>query len=95
MIVNGVNIFWGYDNLDKNIHNYIYDVGGANSKVILQDGYHTFNNLKTEFENHGNIELEKIDYNGKCTIKSDKQMNLKTLAPILDSRKTKLYLQIH
>ena len=83
MFLKAVSIFWDYDNLDKNIHNYIYDVGGANSKVILQDGYHTFDNLKTEFENQGNIELEEVDYNGKCTIKSDKQINLKTLGPIL------------
>ena len=90
IFVNAVNIFWNYDNLSKNTHNYIYDVGGANSKVILQDGYHTFINLKTEFENQGNIELEKVDYNGKCTIKSDKQMNLKTLGPILGFTENKI-----
>ena len=56
---------------------------GANKKINFKDGYYTFNILKTEFENVGNIELEQVDYSGKCKIKSDKELNLQTFATIL------------
>ena len=56
---------------------------GANKKINFKDGYYTFNILKTELENVGNIELKQVDYSGKCTIKSDKELNLQTFAPIL------------
>ena len=56
---------------------------GANTKVTFQKGYYTFNILKKEFENVGEIELEEIPFLGKCKIKTNKKMNLKTLSPIL------------
>ena len=83
MFVNSINIFWNYDNLKQNIHHYTYDTKGANTKINLKDGYYTFDLIKTEFENVGDIELEKVDYSGKCKIQSDKELNLQTFAPIL------------
>ena len=65
--------------MDKNIHQYAYD----NTKISLKDGYYTFNILKTQLENIGSIELEELDFSGKCTIKSDKTLNLQTLVPII------------
>ena len=76
--VNAVTIFWNYNNLSENIH-YTYN----NRKINLKDGYYTFDLLKTEFENVGDIELEKVEYNGKCKIQSDEDLNLQTIAPIL------------
>ena len=83
MFVKSISIFWNYNNLDANIHHYTYDTQGANTKIGFKDGYYTFNILKTEFENVGKIELEQIDFSGKCTIKSDKTLNLQTIGPIL------------
>ena len=82
MFVNAVTIFWNYNNLNQNIH-YTYDTKGANTKINLKDGYYTFDQIKTEFENVGDIKLEKVDYSGKCKIQSDKELNLQTFAPIL------------
>ena len=82
MFVKSTSIFWNYDNLNKNFH-YTYNTKGANTKINFKDGYYTFNILKTEFENVGNIELEQVDYSGKCKIKSDKELNLQTFGPIL------------
>ena len=79
MFVKSVSIFWNYNNLNKNIHHYTYD----GRKINFKDGYYTFNILKTEFENVGEIELEQVAYSGKCTIKSDKALNLQTFGPII------------
>ena len=70
IFVKSVSIFLNYDNLNKNIHHYTYDRKGANTKINFKDGYYTFNILK--------IELEQVDSTGKCTIKSDKELNLQT-----------------
>ena len=79
MFVKSVSTFSNYNNLDKNIHHYTYD----NRKIGFKDGYYTFNILKTGLENVGAIELEQIDFSGKCTIKSDKTLNLQSLGPII------------
>ena len=79
MFVKSISIFWNYNNLDANIHHYTYN----NTKIGFKDGYYTFNILKTEFENVGKIELEQVNYSGKCKIKSDKTLNLQTLGPII------------
>ena len=78
MFVKSVSIFLNYNNLHENIHYYTYD----NTKIDFKDGYYTFNILKTELENVGAIELEQVDFSGKCTIKSDKTLNLKTFGTI-------------
>ena len=83
MFVNSISIFWDYNNLDSNIHTYTYDTGGANTKIGFKDGYYTFNILKTEFEKTGSIEIKQLDFSGKCTIKTDKTINLQTIGPIL------------
>ena len=79
MFLKSVSIFWNYNNLYQDIHHYTYD----GRKVEFKDGYYTFNILKTEFENIGKIQHEKVKFSGKCTIKSDKTLNLKTFGPIL------------
>ena len=81
MYVKSVSIFWDYNNLDTSYF-YNYDVDGSNTKVTFKKGY-SFSSLKKEFENTGKIELEEIPYTGKCKLKSDKKINLKTLSPIL------------
>ena len=50
-----------FNNLYKNIYHYTYD----NRKINFNDGYYTFNILKTELENVGKIELEQIDFSKK------------------------------
>ena len=82
MFVKSASIFWDYNNLNETYF-YNYDVDGNNTKVTFKKGYYTFSSLKKEFENTGKIELEEIPFTGKCKIKSDKKMNLKTLSPIL------------
>ena len=82
MFIKSISIFLNYNNLNKDFH-YTYDTQGSNTKITFKDGYYTFNVLKTEFENVGNIELEKVDYSGKCKIKSDKELNLETFGVIL------------
>ena len=86
MFIKSISIFWNYNNLDKNIHHYTYD----STKIDFKDGYYTFNILKTELENVGAIELEQIDFSGKCTIKSDKTLNLKTFGPIIGFSENKV-----
>ena len=86
MFVKSVSVFWNYNNLHENIHYYTYD----NTKIDFKDGYYTFNILKTELENVGAIELEQIDFSGKCTIKSDKTLNLKTFGPIIGFSENKV-----
>ena len=78
--IKSVSIFWDYNNLEEKYF-YNYDIDSANKKVSFKEGYYTFHNLKTEFENVGNIELEQVSYSGKCKIRSDKKINLKTLGP--------------
>ena len=75
--------------MNKNFY-YNYDTTGENTKISFKDGYYTFNILKTEFENTGKIELEQVEYSGKCTIKSDKELNLKTLGPIIGFTENKV-----
>ena len=82
MYVKSVNIFWDYNNLNSSYF-YNYDVDGSNAKVTFKGGYYNFSSLKKEFENIGSIELEEIPFTGKCKLKTDKKMNLKTLSPIL------------
>ena len=82
MYIKNVNIFWDYNNLDSSYH-YNYDIDAANTKVSFSSGYYNFFLLKKEFENTGNIKLEEIPTEGKCKIKSDKKMNLKSIGPIL------------
>ena len=62
----------------------------ANTKVVFKKGYYTFDTLKKEFENTGKIELEAIESTGKCKLRSDKKMNLKTLGPILGFSENKV-----
>ena len=71
MFVKSTSVFWDYD------------VDGVNTKVTFKEGYYNFSSLKKEFENTGKIELEEIPFTGKCKLKTDKKMNLKTLSPIL------------
>ena len=75
MFIKSISIFWNYNNLNEDFH-YTHDMQGSNTKI-------KFKVLKTEFENVGNIELEKVDYSGKCKIKSDKELNLETFGVIL------------
>ena len=82
MFVKSTSIFWDYNNLDESYF-YNYDVDGNNTKVTFKEGYYNFSSLKKEFENTGEIELEEIPFTGKCKLKTDKKMNLKTLSPIL------------
>ena len=82
MYVKSASIFWDYNNLDETYF-YNYDVDGNNTKVTFKKGYYSFSSLKKEFENTGKIELEEIPFTGKCKIKSDKKINLKTLSPII------------
>ena len=82
MFLKSTHIFWDYNNLNSSYF-YNYDVDGRNTKVTFKEGYYSFPSLKKEFENTGQIELEEIPFTGKCKIKSDKKMNLKTLGPIL------------
>ena len=82
MFLKSASIFWDYNNLDESYF-YNYDVDGNNTKVTFKEGYYNFSSLKKEFENTGEIELEEIPFTGKCKLKTDKKMNLKTLSPIL------------
>ena len=82
MFVKSASVFWDYNNLDTSYF-YNYDVDGSNTKVTFKEGYYTFSSLKKQFENTGEIELEEIPFIGKCKLKTDKKMNLKTLSPIL------------
>ena len=86
MFVKSVSVFLNYNNLDQNIHHYTYD----NTKIGFKDGYYTFKILKTELENVGAIELEQVNFSGKCTIKSDKTLNLQTLGPIIGFSENKV-----
>ena len=82
MFLKSISIFWDYNNLNSNYF-YNYDIDSANTKVAFKEGYYSFSLLKKEFENTGKIELEEIPFTGKCKIKTDKKINLKTLGPIL------------
>ena len=82
MFLKSASIFWDYNNLSPSYF-YNYDVDGANTKITFKKGYYTFDILKKEFENVGKIQLEEISSSGKCKIKTDKKINLKTLGPIL------------
>ena len=89
IFVKSVSIFLNYNNLDQNT----YD----NTKIGFRDGYYTCNILKTEFENNkvvvkcgGAIELEQVDFSGKCTIKSHKTLNLQTFGPIIGFSENKI-----
>ena len=82
MFLKSATIFWDYNNLDESYF-YNYDVDGNNTKVTFKEGYYTFSSLKKEFENTGKIELEEEFETGKCKLKTDKKMNLKTTSPIL------------
>ena len=86
MFVKSVSVFLNYNNLDQNIHHYTYD----NTKIGFKDGYYTFKILKTELENVGAIELEQVNFSGKCTIKSDKTLNLQTFGPIIGFSENKV-----
>ena len=82
MFVKSVTIFWNYNNLDETYF-YNYDVDGVNTEVTFKEGYYTFDMFKNLFENIERIELEAETFSGKCKLKTDKKMNLKTLGPIL------------
>ena len=82
IFVKSVTVFLNYNNLDETYF-YNYDVDGTNRKVTFKEGYYTFSTLKNLFENIGSIELEEEKYTGKCKLRSDKKINLKTLGPIL------------
>ena len=82
MYIKSVSIFWDYNNLDETYF-FNYDVDNANTKVTYKKGYYTFNTIKKLMENVGNIDLEAIKETGKCKIRSDKKVNLKSLSPIL------------
>ena len=88
MFIKSVTIFWNYNNLDETYF-YNYDMDGVNTKVTFKEGYYTFDELKNLFENVGKIEMEAEKYTGKCKLKTDKKMNLKTLGPILGFSKNK------
>ena len=82
MFLKSIHIFWDYNNLNSNYF-YNYDIDSANTKVTFKEGYYNFSSLKKEFENTGKIQLEEIPFTGKCKIKTDKKINLKTLGSIL------------
>ena len=82
MFLKSASIFLDYNNLDTSYF-YNYDVDGVNTQVTFKEGYYTFSLLKKEFENTGKIKLEEIPFTGKCKLKTDKKINLKTLSSIL------------
>ena len=89
MNVKKITIFWDYNNLCANLHYYYYDTTGPNTKIGFKDGYYTFSILQRELKTKG-IELKKIDFSGKCTIKCNKKLNLGTFGPIIGFDKDKI-----
>ena len=81
-----VSIFWDYNNLNENIHYYTY--GGT--KIKFKDGYYTFDILRSEWAKFWTIELKPIKFSRKCTIKSNKILNLKTFGPIIGFPENKI-----
>ena len=53
------------------------------NNMSINPGYWTFDMLAEKFKSIGKITLTKTSENGKCIIKSDKDMNLKNLGLLL------------
>ena len=80
-------VYWNYNNVFASQNEtFTYD----RRNISINPGYWTFDMLVDKFKTIGKITLTKTSGNGKCTIESDKDMNLKNLGLSLGFTKNKV-----
>ena len=80
-------VYWNYNNVfSSQNETFTYD----RRNISINPGYWTFSMLAEKFKSIGKITLIMTSENGKCTIESDKDTNLKNLGLLLGFVKNKV-----
>ena len=80
ILLKSATVYWNYNNVfTLQNETFAYD----RRNISINPGYWTFDMLAEKFKTIGKITLTKTSENGKCTIESDKDMNLKNLGLLL------------